>query len=110
MLYEDSSEEDESIYNSFYDESPDDIIDICNNKPEYVWELADTITFDVQDLKASDVDLVLSYIFNNQQQSGFYRVNLIYNGKLIDTHMRVEQINMEEANNVVISLLRKEVA
>lgn len=110
VLYEDSSEEDESIYNSFYDESPDDIIDICNNKPEYVWELADTITFDVQDLKASDVDLVLSYIFNNQQQSGFYRVNLIYNGKLIDTHMRVEQINMEEANNVVISLLRKEVA
>jgi DNA polymerase I-like protein with 3'-5' exonuclease and polymerase domains len=104
IVYEDDTSEDDD-YGAFYDEDPDDIIDRCNNKPQYVWELADTITFDVQDLTSKDVDKVLSYIYKQQRADGFYKITILYNNQIIDTKMRAEEINIEEANNVVISLL-----
>jgi len=109
VLYEDESEEMDDAYNNFYDEDPDDVIDRCNNKPNYVWELGDVITFDVQDLKIDDVNKVLSYIFKRQRPDGFYKVMLIYNGKMVDTKMRIEELDIDAANEVVMSLLPKEV-
>lgn len=109
VVYDEDNEVEDDIYNMFYDEDPDDIIDRCNNKPNYVWELADTITFDVQDLSSVDVDKVLSYIFKHQKTDGFYKATIIYNGRLIDTKMRLEEIDIDEANSVIMSLLPKEV-
>lgn len=108
VIYDDSSDEADDIYNLFYDDDPDDIIDRCNNKPVYVWELADTITFDVQDLSTENVDKLLSYIFKNKRDDGFFKANIIYNGKIIDTGMRLEELDIDEANSVVMSLLPKE--
>lgn len=109
VIFEDESDEFEDAYNLFYDDDPDDIITRVNNKPVYVWELADTITFDVQTLKTEDVDRVLSYIFSKQRADGFYSVTLLYNGKLVDTKMRVETLDIEEANNILIKMTSGEV-
>lgn len=108
VVYEDASEEMDDEYNSYYDPDPESIINQCESTPVYVWELADSINFDVQDLKQCDVNTVLSYIFRNQREDGFYSTNLIYAGKLIDTKMRVEEMNIDEANNLVIELIKKD--
>lgn len=109
VVYEDLSDEIEDPYNYFYDEGADDIIDICNNKPVYVWELADTIVFDCQSIRTDSVNRVLSYIFQHKQDDGFYKAMLIYNDQLLDTHMSIENLDIDEASNFVQSLVEKEV-
>lgn len=108
VIFSEDNEAEDDLYSYFYDESPDDIIDECNNKPVYVWELADCITFDVQELSENSVNRVLSYIFKNRKVDGFYNVNIIYGDKLVDTKLRVEELNMDEANNLVLKLLESE--
>ena len=107
VKFPDSMDNEDDIFDIYYDEDPDDIIDRCNNKPQYVWELADVITFDVQDLSKEDINKVLSYIFEHKQDDGFFKAMLIYDGKLVDTHMRLENINEEEINDIILSLLPK---
>ena len=107
VVYTDSNDEDDDIYNGFYDVGSDDIIDLCNNKPQYVWELADCITVDCQDLKTDDINRVISYCFEHKVDNGFYSVNLIYNGSIVDTQFRVEELNIEELNNLVVSMLKE---
>lgn len=109
VKFENESEELDDIYNGYYDE-PDDIFDRVNNKIVYVWELADTLTFDVQELRADDVDKVLSYIFQHKRDDGFFKATIIYNGKIIDTGMRIENLDIDEANNIVTALSNKEVS
>lgn len=109
VVFDDASDDFEDVYNYFMDDDPDDIIERCENKPIYVWELGDTITFDVQELSKESIDKVLSYIYKIRQDNGFYKATLIYDGKLIDTHMCIENIDMDEANNIVASLSEKEV-
>ena len=107
VVYTDSNDEDDDIYNGFYDVGSDDIINLCNNKPQYVWELADCITVDCQDLKTDDINRVISYCFEHKVDNGFYSVNLIYNGSIVDTQFRVEELNIEELNNLVVSMLKE---
>ncbi|MCM1219034.1 MAG: DNA polymerase [Lachnospiraceae bacterium] len=103
VIYLDNEDdEDTDLY--AYDPDPDNIIYKVSEIPTYVWELADTLVFDVQDLKMDDVNIVLKYVFQHNDPNGFYRVQLIYNNRLIDTKMHAEQINIEEANNLVIQL------
>lgn len=109
VVYENESEEIDDIYNMYYDEDPDDIIDRCNNKPVYVWELSDCITFDVQDLSQENIDKVLSYIFTHKCDDGFYKTNIIFNGKLIDTGMRVETLDIDEINDIIVKFSQQEV-
>ena len=75
-----------------------------NNKPVYVWELADCITFDVQNLRNDNVNSVLAYIHQHSVDNGFYRTNIIYNNQIIDTGMHIENINIDEANDLLVKL------
>lgn len=104
VVYSDENESDDSVFNYYYDEGADDIIDLMNNKPVYVWELADCITFDVQNLRNDNVNSVLAYIHQHSVDNGFYRTNIIYNNQIIDTGMRIENINIDEANDLLVKL------
>ena len=107
VVYEDTSEEYEDIYNYFADESPDDVIETVN-KPVYVWELADVVTFDADLLTNNKVDLILSYIYDRSDPNGFYRVYLNYKGQVIDTKMHMENIDIAEAEAFMQSLYEGE--
>lgn len=109
VVYYDETEEDDDIFDNITDEDAEEIIQRTNEAPQYVWELADMITFDVQELTNEDINLVLSYIFEHSAENGFYKCSIIYKGRLIDTKMRVETLDIDEANKVVLSLLQKEV-
>ena len=107
VVYENAEDEDEFEDSYGYDPDPDDIIYRVNETPTFVWEMGDAIVFDVQDLKMENVDTVLKYIFTKKDDNGFYKVNLIYNNKLIDTKMHVETMDITEANALVIQLQDK---
>ena len=109
VVYNDVNDEEEDFYNMYDDDDPDDIISRVSNKPVYVWELADSIVFDVQDLKKSDVDKVLSYIYRNSDTKGFFKTSIIYNDKLIDTGLNVEHINIDEINDIITKMNNEEV-
>ncbi len=107
VVFEDVNESEDDLYNYFYDESPDDIIDICNNKPVYVWELADHIVFDVQELSNENINIALSYIFEHSVTDGFYEVKLIVGEQLIDTKMRMEELDFDEANDLIVRMVER---
>lgn len=109
IIFEDESDAEDGEYAAYYIDDPDDVIDRCNNKPVYVWELADCIVFDVQDLHQQDVDRVLSYIFTHKNDDGFFNVNIIYNNTVLETGMCVENLDIEEANNMLVQMANKEV-
>ena len=106
VIFEDSEEEEDSSYYG-YDEDPESIIYRVSEKPTYVWELADCITFDVQELSNDNVNKVLSYIFKHKDDNGFFKTNIIYANKLIDTGMRVESLDVEEANDILVALSKE---
>lgn len=104
VVYEDNSDELEDIYNGYYDPNPDDIIEFVNREKVYVWELGDNITIDCCDLQKPDIDRVLSYVFEHRQEDGFYSTYLLYQGKLVNTKMRVETLDVEELNAIVTEM------
>lgn len=78
-------------------------------KPIYVWELADCIVFDVQELYTKkDINSVLGYIGQRQEKDGFFRTKIIFNNKIIDTGMRVENFDIEGANDYILQLLAQQ--
>lgn len=108
VIYPDGDDDFEDDTLDFFDDpDPDSIIYQMNATPTFVWELGDCILFDVQEIKRSDIDTVLKYIYSHQHPDGFYKVQLIFNDKLIDTHMRMETLNFEEANSMVIAFREK---
>lgn len=109
VIYFDETEEEDDIFDDISEEDAEEVIHRTMEDPQYVWEFADMITFDVQDLLPEDINLVLSYIFEHKEEEGFYKVNIIYKGDLVDTKMRMETVDIEEANKMVLSLLQKEV-
>ena len=98
------NEEVDDVLDMFSDDDPDDIISRASADPVYVWELADIIVYDVQNLHQRKIDEVLKYIYKTKQDNGFYSVKLLYNNQLLDTKMRVEHPDIEEANRLLISL------
>lgn len=104
VVYESADDEFETDDSMWDDPDPDNILFRVNETPTYVWELGDSITFDVQELRMDAVDVVLKYAYTKKDDNGFYKVQLIYNNKLIDAGFRVETLNIEEANNLVIQL------
>lgn len=108
VVFTDASEDNIDIYDYFYDDDPDDIIERVNTNTIYVWELGDTIVFDVNDLSTEDINKVLSYIYERRDEDGFYATHIIYEHKLVDTKIRVENIDIDEANRVLRNLTEKE--
>lgn len=109
VIYTDTSEENSDISEFFWDDDPDDIILRVNTDPTFVWEFADTIVFDVQDLSEESINKVLSYIYQHKESDGFYTTQILYNYKLMSTGIKVESINIDEANAVLRSLQQKEI-
>lgn len=104
VVFEDVSDEFEDVYNSYYDPAPDDIITYVNREKVYVWELGDIITVDCYELTPDSVDRVLSYSFEHSCPDGFYSLKLIYKGELLDTKLRIENIDIQEFNSIVTQL------
>ena len=105
-------ESNEDITDDDYEYMSDAEIDLSQYRLDeavpYVWELADSILFDVQDMKnQDDVNAVLSYIFNNRADDGFFKTYIIYNGQAVDTHLRVENMDIKCANDFMHGLIEK---
>lgn len=107
VIFEEMEDEEEDVFSYFDDESPDDIIDICKGKVIQVYEMADCIIFDLEGMVKDNVDKVLSYIYKRRDTNGFYSIKLMYSNKLIDTGMLVEELDIDEANNFVLSLMER---
>lgn len=103
----DPGEELEEVYDPFDDPCPDDIISATSAEPTYVWELLDTVIFDVQNLSMDSVNEVLKFIFKYKQPDGFLSAKLLYNDELLDTGMWVEQLDFDLANNLIHNLQEK---
>ncbi len=88
----------------------DDEVDLStyrlDERVPYVWELADSIIFDVQDIRSTDdINRVLNYIYQEKDDDGFFRTYILYNGKLVDTTIRAENIDIKAANDFVYSII-----
>ncbi len=106
-IFDNEAEETEDLFNWFDDS--DDVIDLTKNKPVFAWELADIIALDVQSMNNEDINKVLSYTYNYNKKDGFYKVMLIMDGKdMIDSTIRVDNINMDELNNTIVQLVQSE--
>lgn len=70
-----------------------------------VMELGDRISIDVNNVDAPLVDDIIREVWKSKDDNGFYKVNLIYGGQLIDAKFRVENIDIDALNEFV---LRKE--
>lgn len=105
IIYEEEDAEEDDVYSAYYDDpDPEGMLKQIDGTPKYVWELGDAVTFDVQHLVPEDINKILTYIFEHSQKDGFYKTYLIWQNKLVDTSMRMENIDVEEANNIVLKL------
>lgn len=106
VVFEDSEDEFEDVYSYYDDEDPDSIIDFVENKPVYVWEIGDAIVFDVEKFGKDNVNAILAYIHQFSVPDGFYHAHIIYN-KLIDTGMRLEEFDIEKANELLCTMAER---
>ena len=107
VIYYDESDEDDSDY--FDDPDPDAIIHQTTEKPIYVWEMGDSLTLDLSDMPNMDLaNKVISKVYEAKADDGFFKVNIIYAGKLISAGFNVEHLQVEEWNDFILSLLNKE--
>ena len=107
VVYEDVDDEEMDALDFNSDPDPESIIELVENEPIYVWEFGDLITLDVQMLVPNDVNKMLSYVYEKSDQNGFYKVYIIYQNKLIDTQMRVENLDIDEANTIVSNMVKE---
>ena len=107
VVYEDSSDEFEDTYAYMEDDASEELITFIDSTPTYVWEIGDSILFDTEKLLPADIDKVLSYIYNFRNENGFYRTFIIYNGKMKDTTIRVEDFDIDKANELVRALVER---
>ena len=106
VIFESAEEEFEDIYSYYDDEDPDSIIQFVENKPVYVWEIGDSIVFDVGSFRKEDVNAVLAYIHQFSVPDGFYTARIIYN-KLIDTGMHLEEFDIDKANDLLCAIAER---
>lgn len=97
VIYEESSTDADAYV--LDDDGYEEIEKILNTETVYVWELADSIVFDTQAISKKDsLQKVLNYINEFRAEDGFYKTFLIYNDKLVDTTIPVENIDISAAN------------
>lgn len=104
--------------NIIYEEETDDDMDSAvddNDDTDYityltegkiykVWKVVDTIVLDVENLAYEQADKVLAKVWESRQPNGFYRVLMKIQGKLVDTKMRVEDIDTDEISDYITQL------
>ena len=100
VIYEEGSDEDE--LDTFYES--EDVDTSVSGINVYAWMLFDQIVIDTFNLTKSEIDKVLAYVYQYSTPSGFYKCELIYNNNLIDTKLRIENIDMEALNTFIEKL------
>ena len=73
-----------------------------------VWEIADAITIDVDNLDVKDVDKVIARVWNDRREDGFFKVYLLFGGQLVDAGFKVEDIDYDEITELINQLERSE--
>lgn len=107
VIFDEVETELEDNINFWESDDPDDVIDRIEQKMNYVWVLGDAISIDVNGLPEDDINRVLSYLWKFRDDNGFYKAYLVYKGKLIDTKIRIEDIDIDAANEAVTQLFSK---
>lgn len=108
ISYDDITDAEDDAYNFWYDEDPDYVIDRTKNTVVYAWELGDVVTVDTKGLSNDEVNCVLQYFCNHNDDNGFYKTYLIYNNNLVKTPYRIENPDVKEINDLISNLLCKE--
>lgn len=101
VVFEDEGQQE--IADQWFDDSEDyeEVLAEAKNEPTYVYELGDCVVFDVNELLPNQVNEVLKYIATISAKDGFYRAMIVYNDKLMDSTMRIEDIDVDAANKFV---------
>ena len=104
---EESIEEEDTL---MFDDEASTIHELTTGEKVYYWELFDIICIDPGSMSIPNCDELLKIIYKYRDSKGFYTVKLLYGGKLIDTKIKVERLDMSEVlgfikNNQEISAL-----
>lgn len=107
IVYEENDQEEYDEY--FYDDYLDaeELKKFAENKPVYVYEMGDGIVFDTEDLPNDKVNEVLAYASAHSEEDGFFKVYIAYGGVLLDTTLRIERLDLEEANEFVLKRIKE---
>lgn len=103
LVYEEEEYEEEDQYSTWDDE--DFINAIATGEIYYCWSFADTIVIDVDCLTNDKINYIISECYKCAVKDGFYKVMLYYQGKMIDTKFRVEDLPIEALNNEIRELI-----
>lgn len=105
VIYEDNEPTDTDDY--YYDDSEDyeEVLADAKNEPTYVYELGDCVVFDVNEVSSDNINKLLKYIASIASTDGFYRTLINYNDKLLDTKMRIENIDLKAVNKMILDMM-----
>lgn len=107
VIYEDNEQSDVDDYMYDYEEDYEEVLADAKNDPTYVYELGDCIVFDVNEVSTHNINKLLQYIASISSVDGFYRTLLNYNDKLLDTKLRVENIDVAAANKMILDMMEE---
>lgn len=77
------------------------VTDITKGEKVYVWELMDTLCVDLSTLNDDAANKVIAKMWEQRQADGFYKVMLVYGGRMIDSGFRVEDIDQIELTEFI---------
>lgn len=69
-----------------------------------VWEIADTILVDMQDLMPADANKVIAEVYKAQNKNGFFKVLFMYDGKTLDPGLQVEELDTKAISDMILEL------
>ena len=102
VLYEEEPDDSDDDYSTFDD--PEYVEYRVSGKTYRVWRMADTIALDVDKLTKENVDEVLKEVWKYRDENGFYRVQLLMDGDVIDTQFNVEDLDSDELSEFILKL------
>lgn len=109
IVYEDEVEEyedeNEDEYSTWDDE--DFMNAVADGNLVYCWRFEDAIVADVNGLTKPQIDALLQECYANRRDDGFYRFLLYYQGKLIDSSFRVEDLPTEHINSEIQEMVNQ---
>lgn len=108
--FADPDDEDTDVFSNYYDDDESSVIEeYMESKLVYAWDVGDVLAIDIRDLEPGDVDKVLSYLWDRRNENGFYRAFLVHKGNMVDTKIKIEDVNMEELNEILRQLSSRRV-
>ena len=99
VIYEDTNEQDE-YEESIYDD--EQYIDYrISGEVMKVWETADVIMLDLNDVSKEDANKVIAEVYKSADTDGFYRVWLLYNNQTLDAKFNVETLDISHISEMI---------